>query len=135
MKNHKIYNILFWFWFFTVILLSVVPKTPKSQIKAWGLEFRIDYFEHLVVYFLLGTIFIIKKKSDNKLKNLNRILFYVLWIGFAVITETVQIGIAGRSFNPNDMYYNVLGILLGLAATDFFFTRIKNERAEATLKN
>ncbi len=128
-------NFLFWFWLITVTILAVIPKTPKSQIHAWGLNFRIDYMEHLVVYFLLGMLFVIKKKQDNKLKNLNRGLFYLLWISFAIASETIQIGIAGRTFNPNDMYYNIAGILLGLVATDYYFTRFKKTAPGYTLKN
>ena len=135
LKRKKVSNILFWFWFVSVIILAVIPKTPKSHIHAWGLSFRIDYMEHLMVYFLLGILFINKKNQDNKLKKLNRALFYMLWLGFAIATETVQIGIAGRSFNPNDMYYNIAGILLGLLVSEIYFNRFKKSRIEYPIKN
>jgi VanZ family protein len=42
---------------------------------------------------------------------------------FAIVTELVQKFVAGRSFNPNDMYYNVIGIMLGLVLTMTYFKK------------
>jgi VanZ family protein len=46
---------------------------------------------------------------------------------FAIAMELVQKFIAGRSFNPNDMYYNMSGIILGLTLTMAYFYKLKKK--------
>jgi VanZ family protein len=121
----KIINYAFWFWFIMVIILSVIPGTPKSRVSVWGLEFRMDYVEHLVVYFILGLLFVKRKRDIASEKNIIKVLYLLMWMIFAIATEFVQKFISGRSFNPNDMYYNVAGIILGLSITITYINRLK----------
>jgi len=126
-NKSKVLNIIFWVWFIMVIILSVIPATPKSRVTVWGLDFRMDYAEHLVVYFILGLLYVKRKRHVIDEKNIIKVLYVLMWMIFAVATEFVQKFIAGRSFNPNDMYYNILGIILGLAITMYYFLRMKRK--------
>ena len=124
-NRSKIINYAFWFWFILVTVLSVIPGTPKSRVSVWGLEFRMDYIEHLVVYFILGLLFVKRKKEIVNERNVIKVLYLLMWMIFAIATEFVQKFISGRSFNPNDMYYNLAGIILGLSMTTVYINRVK----------
>jgi len=122
-NKNKVINYAFWFWFIMVIVLSVLPGTPKSRINIWGLDFRMDYMEHLVVYFILGLLYVNRKRRLVSETIFIKVLYVLMWMIFAIVTELVQKFIAGRSFNPNDMYYNVIGIILGLVLTIIYFNK------------
>jgi VanZ family protein len=126
-NKSKVFNYAFWFWFIMVIILSVIPRTPKSQVSLWGLDFRIDYVEHLVVYFILGLLYVNRKREVVSEKNIIKVLYVLIWMIFAIAMELVQKFIAGRSFNPNDMYYNMSGIILGLTLTMAYFYKLKKK--------
>lgn len=126
-NKSKILNYTFWFWFMMVTILSVIPGTPKSRVNVWGLEFRMDYLEHLVVYFILGMLYAGRKGRIVNETIIIKVLYIFMWMIFAIATELVQKLIAGRSFNPNDMYYNVAGIILGLVITVAYFNRVKRK--------
>lgn len=126
-NKSKILNYTFWFWFIMVTILSVIPGTPKSRVNVWGLEFRMDYLEHLVVYFILGMLYVGRKGRIVNETIIIKVLYILMWMIFAIATELVQKLIAGRSFNPNDMYYNVAGIILGLVITVSYFNRVKRK--------
>lgn len=126
-NKSKILNYTFWFWFMMVTILSVIPGTPKSRVNVWGLEFRMDYLEHLVVYFILGMLYAGRKGRIVNETIIIKVLYIFMWMIFAIATELVQKLIAGRSFNPNDMYYNVAGIILGLVITMAYFNRVKRK--------
>ena len=123
-NKNKVINYAFWFWFIMVIILSVLPGTPKSRINLWGLDFRMDYVEHLVVYFILGLLYVNRKRRLVSETTLIKVLYILMWMIFAIVMELVQKFIAGRSFNPNDMYYNVIGIILGLVVTMAYFNKL-----------
>ncbi len=125
LKKSRILNVIFWVWFITVIILSVVPRTPRSQVRLWGLDFRLDYLEHLVVYFILGLLYVSRKRQVASERNIIKVLYILMWMIFAIATEIIQKFVAGRSFNPNDMYYNVMGIILGLVTTMVYFYKIR----------
>lgn len=115
--KYKVLNILFWFWLIITVVLSIIPKTPDSRVYAWGIEFRLDYAEHLIFYFVLGMLFV---KSKRQILDANvglKVLIIFIWVIFGVLTEYVQKLVPGRSFNPNDMYYNITGLITGLMLT------------------
>ncbi len=108
----------------TVIILSLIPSTPKSTISiSEQIEFRIDYSEHFVTYFLLGMLFIKGKQTIIHKNNLTKGIYMILWITFAILTEMVQKFITGRTYNPVDMYNNIVGIISGFLITILYFKR------------
>jgi len=106
MKN-KICKIAFWLWFGIILILSVIPNTPEQKIEFFGSPIRLDYLEHFGIFFILGMLYILWTRSLK----LNPMLTLVL---YAVCTELIQIFIPGRTFNPWDFIYNVLGLLIGV---------------------
>ena len=132
-NKNKVLHYTFWFWFIMVIILSVIPGTPKSRINIWGLDFRMDYMEHLVVYFILGLLYVSRKRGLVSETTLIKVLYILLWMIFAIAMEIVQKFIAGRSFNPNDMYYNVIGIILGLVITMSYFNKLNKKMMHKNL--
>ena len=126
LNRRKVIHYAFWFWFILVTILSVIPRTPGSRIAAWGLEFRIDYLEHLVVYFILGVVYVSSQRKVVSKTTIIKVLYILMWMIYAIGTELVQKFVAGRSFNPNDMYYNVTGIILGLVITMAYFRKLKH---------
>ena len=132
-NKNRILNYVFWFWFIMVIILSILPATPKSRINLWGLDFRMDYVEHLVVYFMLGLLYVNRKKSLVNETIPIKVLYILIWMIFAIVTELVQKFVAGRSFNPNDMFYNVIGIILGLVITMTYFNKLNKRMIHENL--
>lgn len=126
LNKSRVIQYAFWFWFILVTVLSVIPRTPRSRIAVWGLEFRIDYLEHLVVYFILGVLFVSSQRKVVSKTTIIKGLYILMWMIFASIMELVQKFVAGRSFNPNDMYYNVAGIIIGLVITMAYFRKLKH---------
>ncbi|MBN2213252.1 MAG: VanZ family protein [Bacteroidales bacterium] len=129
-NKNRLLNIVFHVWFIMVIILSVIPKTPKSRVVVWGLDFRMDYIEHLVVYFVLGLLYVKSNRGIVSKKGIIKVLYILMWIAFAVATELVQKFIGGRTFNPNDMYYNTAGIVLGLVITMACLGKMKKTMAQ-----
>ena len=89
------------------------------------MEFRIDYPEHFMVYFLLGMLFIKKKQTIIHETKLTKGIYIVLWFAFAIFMELIQKSIPGRTYNPIDLYYNVIGIISGFMITIFYFKKMK----------
>ena len=109
-----IYKVLFWVWFTVIIILSFLPATPKNKLEIGNIMFRIDYIEHLIVYFLLGFLFIMYQRKNTGMM----VIFYIiLGIVWASLTEAVQLFVRGRTFNPVDLIYNSAGITMGIAIT------------------
>ena len=101
-------NILFGGWLFTILVLSVIPLNQETKIEIGGTPFRLDYLEHFAVFFILGFLYVLRTKK-NFLQRLNEILLLIV---YAVITEAIQLIIPGRTFNPWDLIYNILGFIV-----------------------
>ena len=108
-KYREIFRVLFWIWGITILLLSVWPYTPRQQIRLFGSPFRVDYFEHFFVYVFLGILFILQRGRNVR----PGVFIVMLLFVFAGFTESVQLFIPGRAFNPYDLTYNILGLAAG----------------------
>ena len=106
MKNNVI-KTTFWIWFSIILILNVIPNTPEQKIELFGSPFRLDYLEHFAIFFILGILF-------NLVKNSFKISVILLLISYAILTEVVQLIIPGRTFNPWDFIYNVIGLIAAL---------------------
>lgn len=111
--DHKtLFKYLFWIWLITIFTLSCLPSIPAQQINIWNEPFRLDYLEHFLVFGGLAVLFTIWKSNENGTFNLKRYTFSIfLLFGFASVSEMCQILIPGRSFNPLDLIYNILGLI------------------------
>lgn len=112
-QQKKQFKIIFWLWALTLFILSSIPNIPTQQINIWDEPFRLDYLEHFGVFFLLGVFYILWKLEEGFVFSYVRNGWYMiaLWV-FASLNELQQIWIPGRTFNPLDLIYNTLGLVV-----------------------
>jgi VanZ family protein len=104
-------------WLLTIIIVSSIPNVPTLKIHTAKSEIRIDYLMHFCEYGVLAFMtYLSFAGSGFKIGYKKFFLLTVSLILFAVLDEFHQKLIPGRSFNPNDIMSNVIGIL---AATVF----------------
>lgn len=110
----KIFKYLFYFWMITIFVVSSIPDISAGSLSlnADGLSLRLDYLFHFLVYLILTLTFFLWKIEEPKKKIMLQI-FLIATI-FALIDEFHQKIIPGRTFNPYDIFYNFLGIWVGL---------------------
>jgi VanZ family protein len=106
--------IVFFGWAIVILISSMIPTTgiePKSDNES-GL--RLDYLIHLFVFIVLSLLFGFWRRDIAAIQKKKEILrFLAGGTVYAGLTEGVQLFIDGRSFNPIDLFFNVLGILAG----------------------
>jgi len=114
LQQKKLFKALFWAWGLVIFILSSLPNIPKQEIDIWDEPFRLDYLEHFGVFAIWGGFFVIWKMKDiGNFSMKNHLWFMMGTILFAALDEIHQIWIPGRTFNPLDLIYNVLGLLMG----------------------
>jgi glycopeptide antibiotics resistance protein len=98
---------LFISYLLAILLLTLLPMHKVEQVgEDFFGDFRIDYLVH-VLLFLPWILFRCLFFKNGKL------LWAILGICFAIATELMQYYLPYRSFNPYDMLFNVVGLLLG----------------------
>jgi VanZ family protein len=133
MGSDKLIN-LFWsaaFFGWTVLLLiaSVIPTTGLEPEGGSKSDFRWDYPLHFIVFLILPLLFIYWRNSTGA-GNRKRELTWFLLAGtiYAGFTEVIQLFIEGRSFNPVDLLYNILGVITGTILAYLIFLRPKEKQ-------
>lgn len=112
LNNKILFKYFFWIWLITIFVLSSLPNIPTQTINVWDEPFRLDYLEHFLVFGGLSGFYIVWKADINGVIQLKEhALTIILLILFAAADEIHQIWIPGRSFNPLDLIYNVLGLI------------------------
>ena len=116
MKYRKISALLFFSLLTALLALTYWPDLPDVKLRVRDELFRLDYIGHLGFYAALSASFILWRSGWRK-KVSWKLLFITLVSGvmLGVVTEYSQQLTAGRSFNPFDMMYNLIGVLLGTA--------------------
>lgn len=113
LQQKKQFKIIFWLWALTLFILSSIPNIPTQQINIWDEPFRLDYLEHFGVFFLLGLFYILWKSEKEVVFSYVKNRWYILaLLVFASLNELHQIWIPGRTFNPLDLIYNTLGLVV-----------------------
>lgn len=131
--QHKtLLKTIFWLWLIFIGIVSSLPNIPTQEINLWDEPFRLDYLEHFGVFAILMGLFVLWKSNDKGLFYVKKyILFIFGLLLFAVIDELHQLWIPGRSYNPLDLIYNLLGSISGLYFTKFILIKIaKRENAK-----
>ena len=133
----KLYNLkplwLALFLLCTVVLIGValVPDSSRVMIDT-GSDFRWDYLEHLLAYFIFGSLFILWRSNANfMMKAVEMAILIAITCLFSLLTEYAQLLIPERTFNIYDMLYNLLGVLAGLLVTYVVLIRILLRRKYA----
>ncbi len=119
-KQKKLFGWLFWLWGLLIVVLSSLPNIPNQEINIWGDLFRLDYLEHFGIFAIWGGIFIVWKAKDGVFSSKDFIWPILFCILFAAMDEMHQLWIVGRSYNPLDMIYNVLGLLSAFVIGPYF---------------
>ncbi|MBL7113084.1 MAG: VanZ family protein [Bacteroidales bacterium] len=120
----QIWIILLVVWTGLLFVFSVIPDTC-DMIQQPASNFRLDYLEHLLGYFILGMIFVIWRGDRTfRIQTVELIAFMVIGSIFGWLAEYIQIFVPGRSFNIIDMLYNLLGILSGTGLGYFLLIRV-----------
>ena len=127
-QKKTIWLALFIFWTLLLIILSVYPNYGTT-ISEGESNFRLDYLEHFVAYFVFGGLYIIwRSNADFIIKSIELGFLFSITCLFSILTEYVQVVIPGRSFNIIDILYNAGGVLTGILITYFLLIRIYLKR-------
>jgi VanZ family protein len=117
LRNKKTFAFLFWIWLFAILYFTFMPNSPKMTVDYKKETFRLDYLLHFFVYLSLSVLFFLWRANNLFKLQFKEIAFY-LTIGILIcgLSEYIQIYIPGRSFNLNDFYFNIAGIIVGVIA-------------------
>jgi uncharacterized membrane protein AbrB (regulator of aidB expression) len=119
--------------FFTLLglllALTYYPDLPDMKIKVKDEWFRLDYIGHLGFYAAIAAAFL-TWRAGWRSKIPGMLLFLTILGGFILgtATEYSQLAIPRRSFNPFDMMYNCLGILVGVTGMFGFSRKVSGKR-------
>ncbi len=106
-----------------IILLSLVPLLKISSLsESENLGLRTDYLIHFIVFFMLILSLRIWKNESFFSKNKSFIPWLIASYLLAIVSESWQIVIPNRTFNPSDLASNLIACLI---ATSFFFIKKK----------
>jgi VanZ family protein len=125
-QQHKTFlKTTFWLWLIFIAIVSSLPNIPTQEINIWDEPFRLDYLEHFGVFAILLGIFVLWKSDEKGLFFVKKYFLFIFGlILFAIIDELHQLWIPGRSYNPLDLIYNLLGSISGLYITKFALQKI-----------
>jgi len=112
-------------WAIIIFTLSSIPNLRNPEITSnYGFTLRPDYVFHFFVFFILGIAIILWRIPDElKLKASKILIILFAGTAFAIIDETHQLIIPGRSYNPVDLYYNLSGFWAGVFLCYFYLIR------------
>ena len=120
-RNNRFWSVIFVLWVFTLIILNVVPNfTPPSVQMEEASSLRVDYALHFMSFLMLPVFYFLSGKKtviDPFLKTSYSLI--LAGILFASFTESIQLFVPGRSFNPLDILFNVTGFLSGIPVGKF----------------
>ena len=115
---------IFLSFFIGIMLLSLVPLlniSNLSQTENFGV--RTDYLIHFAVFFSLIISLKIWKSESFFSKNKSFIPWLIASYLLAIVSETWQIVIPNRTFNPSDLASNLIASLI--ASSAFFIKKKK----------
>lgn len=113
LENKVLFKYLFWIWMIVLAVLTCIPNIPTQKVNIWDEPFRLDYLEHFMVFGgLMGLYVVWKTDKTGNLKLKDHLQSLGLLILYAAVNESIQIWIPGRTFNPLDMFHNILGLIV-----------------------
>lgn len=99
----------------TTAVILVLIMLPASTLPDMGTFSGLDKVAHFLLFF--GWSLAVQNDFDFRLKWW---WILIMGTGLSVLTEVIQIGIDGRSYDVNDMIADVAGLIFGLANGRFF---------------
>ena len=113
MKLYRRKNVLYLYIVF-IFLISLIPSHSVQVIHVFG----IDKLFHLVEYLILGLIF---KYTINQKNN----AYYFLILIVPILDEFGVQRLSGRTIDPWDFIFNLIGLCLGMIIKEYIDKRIK----------
>jgi VanZ family protein len=117
--RNRIYQYIFWLGYFAVLVTTFIPvsgELNKRIIGTEALHIRLDHLLHLLVYFLISMFYLFGMRNGFTLFKRNSLLIFIMLILFlATITEVIQLWVPARTFNPMDLIANIIGLTAGIA--------------------
>jgi VanZ family protein len=114
----KLYRTIFWIGYFAVLITTFLPvagKLNRVDIDLDAFHIRLDHLLHFFVYFLIGMYYLFGIRKGITLFEKNSLLIFILLILLlATVTEAVQLWVPERAFNPVDWIANVAGVVIGV---------------------
>ncbi len=106
---------LFWGWCLFLLIFNVIPLGNETNQSLSGngiLSFRYDYLLHAIMILCFSWIWVLW--NVLKISSFGILTFSIIVISSAIGLELLQWLVPWRSFNPLDMFYNLVGAKLAL---------------------
>jgi hypothetical protein len=100
-------KIFFFGWLIAIAVASLINYSAIGGLDLSS-DFGSGFYLHIIGYFVAGALYLLA--FGNKYKKSVIIAFLVLFM-LGVLFEFVQKYIPSRTFNPNDMAANGLGLV------------------------
>ncbi|MBW6516749.1 MAG: VanZ family protein [Candidatus Cloacimonetes bacterium] len=121
---------LFYFWLLIIIIVNLVPVgtgniNELASGKGWS--FRIDYIFHFFGFFILPVFYYLGLKYGKLTHNTRQYIKIILIsLFFAVLVEYIQKFLPYRAYNPVDLFYNIMGVIVGFFVFHTFIYKLIN---------
>ena len=113
-------------WAITIIVVSSTPNIPTLKIHMAKTDIRLDYLLHFMEYGALTLLSFLTFSGDEFRIGFRKIIIITVILSlFAILDEYHQKLIPGRSFNYNDIFSNLTGILAGVVFCVVIFSLIR----------
>ena len=113
-------------WAITIIVVSSTPNIPTLKIHMAKTDIRLDYLLHFMEYGALTLLSFLTFSGDEFRIGFRKIITITVILSlFAILDEYHQKLIPGRSFNYNDIFSNLTGILAGVVFCVVIFSLIR----------
>lgn len=113
-------------WAITIIVVSSTPNIPTLKIHMAKTDIRLDYLLHFMEYGALTLLSFLTFSGDEFRIGFRKIITITVILSlFAILDEYHQKLIPGRSFNYNDIFSNLTGILAGVVFCVVIFRMIR----------
>ncbi len=110
-------------WTLFILVVTVIPAS-NEVITQKTVNFRWDYLEHFLAYFIFGSLYIMWRGDSNySIKGMEGLIMFTVACAFALSTEFLQLLIPGRAYNIFDFIYNLAGVLCSIFFVYFYLVR------------
>lgn len=102
-------------WFILVLVLICLPGKVFPKVKPWFEELDFDKIIHITMFGILNLLFVYPYYKSNLTvseKKKSVLLISIIFIGWGLITECIQLFVPKRSFDLLDWLADSIGILI-----------------------
>lgn len=109
-------SLFFWLWLLLLLILNLIPTrgtilTGERKISA---GFRFDYLTHFLAFLFPPLIYRHIRYHGGYLFRHNQFFTAFVISGICAMSfEYIQYFLPYRTFNPNDLFFNLAGVIIG----------------------